>query len=88
MAFAYTVDRYYVQGNKKVREGTFTNGAGDTGGDIDTGLYRCESMILSPRGAAVIASAATVNESLPCAGNAVTIVCTADEDGQWRAIGY
>lgn len=88
MAFAYTVDRYFVQGNKKVRQGSYTNGAGDTGGDIDTGLQTCESMLLSPTGAAVIASAPVTNETMPCAGNAVTIVCTADEDGQWTAKGY
>lgn len=87
MAFAYTVDRYFVQGNKKVREGSYTNGSGDSGGDIDTGLTVVESIALEPTGDAVIANHPSINETLPHAG-AITIVTTASEDGQWTAKGY
>lgn len=67
--------------------GTYTNGGGDTGGDVDTGLKEVHVMILQPGGGTVIASAPTVNETLPADGSAITIVNTAGEDGQWFAIG-
>lgn len=88
MAFASTITERGVMGNKKYARGIYTNGAGDSGGNIDTGLVMCEFMDLQPIGAAVIASAPVVNETLPVAGVAVTIVNTADEDGIWRALGY
>lgn len=88
MAFESAVTaRPFAMGNKRVSMGTYTNGAGDSGGDIDTGLRSCEAIWLQPSGAAAIAAAPTVNETLPCAGSAVTIVNTADEDGFWIALG-
>jgi hypothetical protein len=87
MAFVSTIIGRTVFGNKRVVVGTYTNGAADTGGDIDTGLRSCEALLLQPTGAAVVASAPSVNETLPVCGNAVTIVNTADEDGIWIAIG-
>lgn len=88
MAFASTVDGYAGLGNKKVAFGTFTNGSGDTGGDIDTGLSVCEFMNLQHKGTAVTTNAPVVNETYPVAGNAVTIVTDDNADGYWWAFGY
>lgn len=88
MAFASTITHQSVMGDKRVHYGTYTNGSGDTGGDVNTGLTVCEVMVLQPKGAAAIATASTVNETLPVAGSAVTIVTSDNEDGQWTAIGY
>jgi hypothetical protein len=88
MAFSSAIIGTSVMGNKKVTWGTFTDGSGDTGGNIDTGLISCESMFLQSGGTAVIASAPVINETLPVAGGAVTIVTADGEDGTWLAFGY
>lgn len=88
MAFEAAITGRTVFGNKRVHFGTFTNGASDAGGDINTGLRSCEAMILQHIGSAVVASAPTVNETLPIAGTAVTVVTTAGADGHWVAVGY
>lgn len=88
MAFASTVVEQGVMGDKKYSRGTYTNGAGDSGGDIDTGLAMCQFITLQTSSADTIASVAVVNETLPVAGSAVTIVNTASEDGNWFALGY
>lgn len=87
MAFASSVIGRNFSGSKARTWGTFTNTAGSSGGNIDTGLRMCESIKLQHGGAAVVASAPAVNETLPVAGSAVTIVTTADADGFWEAIG-
>lgn len=87
MAFASTITERSIFGNKAFSWGTFTNASGDTGGDIDTGLTTCEAIFLQAGGSSVIATAATVNETLPVAGSAVTIVTDDNEDGTWFAFG-
>jgi hypothetical protein len=47
----------------------------------------CEEMYLQPYGASVSTNAPVVNETLPVAGSAVTIVCDAAQTGQWTAYG-
>lgn len=78
-----------IFGSKQKRWGTFTNTAGSTGGDIDTGLKSVESMTLGHTGSAVVASVPVVNEDFTATidGSAVTIVTVADADGTWEAIG-
>lgn len=88
MAFASTVIEQGVMGDKKYSRGTYTNGSGDSGGDIDTGLAICQELYMQPTGAAVIASHPSLNEDLPIAGSAVTVINTASEDGNWFALGY
>ena len=88
MAFSYTVDQKSIMGNKRVHMGTYANAGGSTGGDIVTGLRRVEFMSLQPTGAAVIASAPSVNETIPLSSGSVTIVNTADKSGVWMAVGY
>jgi hypothetical protein len=88
MAFAFTITSQTYFGNKKVIKGTFANTAGSTGGDINTGLTNCESIVLQHTGAAVVASAPVANETFPVAGGAVTIVTVADTAGLFEAHGY
>lgn len=88
MAFAYSITEQTYMGNKKVIIGTFTNGGADTGGDIETGLTQCDSIVLQQTGAAVVANAPVVNETFPVSGGAVTIVTDADADGIFIAYGY
>jgi len=84
MAFAAAVTGRTVFGNKRVHYGTYGN---STGGDIDTGLRSCENIQLTNKGSAVDTGWAAVNESLPCAGSAVTIVHDSGSTGYWMAIG-
>lgn len=88
MAFASAITEYGVRGNKKVRKGTYTNAGGDTGGNVDTGLTVCTDFVITPSGSAVQTNAPVVNETLPVAGNAITIVTDDGADGYWEAEGY
>jgi hypothetical protein len=85
MAFASTITLKTVFGNKRFHAGTF---GGSTGGDINTGLRICESINLICKGSAVAANAPAVNESLPVAGSAVTVVHDSAQTGFWTAVGY
>ena len=71
--------------NKNVTWGTWTTDT--TGGDIDTGLTMCDFIMLQTSGAAVSADQSSVDETLPVAGSAITIVCTSGADGFWMAFG-
>lgn len=87
MAFASAITEKFVIGDRRLHIGTFTNTSGTAGGNIDTGLEECQSLILQHTGSAVVASAPVVNETLPVDGAAVTIVTVADADGIWVAVG-
>lgn len=87
MAFSYAILHRNVSGDRYIITGTFTNGATDTGGDIDTGLQVVENFQIQEVGSAVVVDKSVVNESFPC-GGIVTIVTDADVDGIWRAEGY
>lgn len=89
MAFTSTVERKnQVLGNLRVNVGTYTSDGGSTGGNINTGLARCDALILQPKGSSVTTNAPSVNETMPGAdGSAVTIVTDANEVGAWIAIG-
>ncbi len=89
MAFASAITQRPISvGNKRWSWGTYTNGSGDTGGNINTGLRLCEHIQLQPSGSSAIATAPVVNETLPIAGSAITVVTADNEDGYWMAIGY
>jgi len=87
MAFSSTVTDTSVFGDRKVVYGTFTNSGGSTGGDIDTGMDRVDFISLQVKGSSVVSDVPVVNETLPCSGNAVTVVTTANAIGYWFAIG-
>lgn len=86
MAFAYTIEKTGVMGDLQYVTGKFTNGGGDTGGDIVTGLTTVYHIDLTHTGSAVVASAPAVNETMPSSGT-VTIVTVADADGTFIAWG-
>jgi hypothetical protein len=88
MAFAYVEKRRYVIGDRWVVEGTFTNGSGDTGGNIVSGLRRVDWVDLQHTGSAVAADSPAVNETMPLeTTGTVTIVTTDNADGIYRMIG-
>jgi len=86
MAFTSTITDRDSMGRCRVNRGTFESDSGSTGGDIETGLEVVEFMAFSCEGPAV-GNYPGINETLPCAGNAVTIVTDSDETGTWMAIG-
>ncbi len=87
MAFTSTIlKKGMIPGSGRIHCGTWTTDT--TGGDINTGLLKCEAIFLQTSGAAVSADQSAVNETLPVDGSAVTIVCTSGADGYWLAIGY
>lgn len=94
-AFAFTIDRQYVEGNKRVSSGTYTSSGTATGGNIECGLNVVEFFYLIPNQAGVSAAAPTITETFPFVSNStvstnaglVTIITTADEVGYWKAIG-
>jgi hypothetical protein len=47
----------------------------------------CEHIKLQHGGPAVVTDAPVVNETLPVAGSAVTIVTVANKSGTWEALG-
>lgn len=90
MAFTVVVNsapQNTVFGNKRVASGTWANTGGSTGGDINTGLNTVEQFILQVTGVSAQALAPSLNEVLPVAGNAITIVTNANDAGNWFAIG-
>lgn len=87
MAFTATRVSETVVGNQRKVAGTYANDSDSTGGNIDTGLHSVHEMILQPTGAAVDANNPVINETLPCAGNAVPIITTANACGIWIAFG-
>jgi hypothetical protein len=87
MAFSASKTGEHVVGDLRMTCGTFTGG-GDTGGNINTGLHQVVTMSLTARGSSIVADAPTINETFPCDGSAVTIICTSDKDGYWQAYGY
>ena len=87
MTFASAVTGKTVFGNKRVHFGTFTQVAGETGGNIDTQLNVCEAIFFTPVSASAIATPVSVNETLPIAGSAITIVTTDGDAGNWVAFG-
>lgn len=88
MAFTSTIlERAKSIGHMRMSFGSF-NAYATTGGDINTGLNKCHMMMLTHKGTGVEASVAVVNETMPCTGTAVTIVCNASDQGYWLAYGY
>lgn len=87
MAFESAIIKESVFGDMRIRIGTYTNGSGDTGGEIVTGLTNCDYIELQPIGSAVIATQSVVNETFPLASGSITVVTADNEDGTWFAIG-
>lgn len=91
MGFASTINNNGVPnhiGDMKMTTGTYTSDGGSTGGNIDTGLRECVHLQLQANDTSVETNAPVVNETLPAAGSAITIVTDANEVGYWVAFGY
>ena len=88
MAFTYTVDfKEMGVGRLKMAGGRFTNGGGDTGGDITVpGAREFRNVQLTLTGSAGEATAAVVNGTFPIAGSLFTIVTGDGDDGNWLAV--
>ncbi len=86
MAFEFTKTLDWVDHGKRHTMGTFTNGSGDTGGDIYTGLSVIDKIDLQYKGSAVVDNEPVINETFPC-HDPVTIVTDDDKDGYWHAVG-
>lgn len=76
-----------VVGSECMTWGTYTDAGAGAGGDLNTKLHRCTRILLQPYGSSVASNASVVNETLPIAGSAVTIVCDASQSGLWVAFG-
>ena len=87
MAWATTVEGRTRMGSKLRTWGTFTSSGGGTGGNIDTALGVCEFIKINVSGASAGGNEPVVNETLPEAGSAITIVTDANEAGYWEAVG-
>jgi len=87
MAFTSVITKIRVIGSHKKAHGTFASADGTAGGNINTGLRICESIELTSKGTAITTGASVVNETLPIAGSAITIVTDANVTGYWVAFG-
>ena len=87
MAFSSSVSYKTQFGNKRVHYGTWT-GASVATGNVNTGLRLCETIMLTINNSAVTSNPAVVDESMPVAGSAVTIVFDSSMNGNWLAVGY
>ena len=74
-------------GKYRVHFGTFTNGAGDSGGDIDTKMKLCIFLIPFAKTATADVYVDEDFSSGPLDGSAITIVSALDADGYWLAVG-
>lgn len=89
MTMAYTVNAQEGHaGSLRVVTGTYTNGSGETGGDIVTGLTVVYAAFLQPTKSAVVASQHVINETFPLNSGTITIVTNDNDDGVWMAVGY
>jgi len=67
--------------------GTYEDSSAGTEDDIDTKLHVCTKFFIQPYGSAVATNAGAVNETLPVAGSAVTMIVDASQTGMWIAFG-
>jgi len=87
MAWASTLTKRDFDGGQRIYMGTWSDGAGAGGGDIDTHLKIVDVCIVWHKGSAVETDVVVVNETFPLHSNLVTIVCNANDTGYWYAIG-
>jgi hypothetical protein len=83
MAFAYAISGGTIFGNKRIKFGTFTNGVGDSGGAIVTGLNKVDFINFAISSGI---SEFPPNISSNTAGT-VTIATSNGTDGTWFAFG-
>jgi len=77
MAFSNTKLNEFKFGEMDIEFGTFTND-NTAGGDISTGLSWAEAVIIQALGDSVVADQDSINETLPCKGDAITVVTSSN----------
>lgn len=82
MAFAYTTTLRQVVGSCRLTAGTFTNGASDSGGAIDSGLKSIDFASVSCN-----SHLGTEFVKVTWSAGTVTLLTTEGADGTWMAIG-
>jgi len=87
MAFTFAKQYDFVAGDLRFTAGTFTNAGGSTGGDIYTGLQKCDGLLTQYGGSAAVATMPAIDETFPKA-DPITIVTAADKSGWWMAFGH
>ena len=90
MTFTSSLIKRFKLGRNIIHFGSYTMTAATTGGDIDTGLGRCDFLFPWQMKGAAIATEVAVNEDFsagPIPGNAITIIAEAAGDGYWIAVG-
>ena len=80
MAFSITTDKKTIMGDQRVHMGTITQGNGDTGGAIDTGLSQVNGFQSTIHCTTLSESDGTVTITTADPGGA--------QAGYWQAIGY
>lgn len=87
MSVTATITQYLSLGNARATIGTYTDSGAGTADDIDTGLSMVYFMAFTEKASGVADNVPTVNETYPCNGHAVTMICDASQTGYWFAIG-
>lgn len=87
-AITTTIDQRDGTSTQRIVYGHFTPGA-NTGGEINTSLEKLYQIYFMHQHSSVVADKIAVNETMPCAGNNVTIVHTSTPGGiiYFMAIG-
>jgi len=87
MSITITRDHYLSGGNFKAVIGTYTDSGAGTADDIDTGLALCYGVFFVEKASGVTDNAPSINETFPCNGHAVTMICDAGQTGYFIAAG-
>ncbi len=86
MAFATVINlEMNLEGNRRLVCGQTTSDSGD--GDIETGLSRIDSIVITHKGDAVEAAAATIKSAIPLESGTANLICTSGDVVYFMAIG-
>jgi hypothetical protein len=87
MTFTSTIAKHKnISGDKRVNHGTFTQGGGDTGGKIWTGLRTVQFCSVQHTGNSAVSNSPSTVQNFPC-DDGIDIVTTAGACGIWLALG-
>ncbi len=81
-------DPQQVFGGLRFAWGTFTDSSAGTADNLNTGLSKVIGVWFQMTASGVEDNYPTVNETMPCDGSAVTMICDASAAGYWYALGW
>jgi hypothetical protein len=87
MSITVTRDYHLSLGNMRGVIGTYTDSSAGTADDVNTGLHKVYFMSFVEKASGVSDNVPSINETFPCDGSAVTMICDASQTGYWFAIG-